>query len=77
MNTEPQTTPAARKSGLAGYLEDAATAVAVDSPEDAWERKQVASANPTPLRMKHIVWGVFLGMWAWSVSAGLLYALLK
>ena len=41
------------------------------------DKEKAANPKPVqPLSMKHIVYGVFLGMWAFSITAGAVYYVL-
>lgn len=55
------------------YTEDVNYALRTDK-----EKADDAAAKPKPipaLAMRHIVWGVFLGMWMFALTAGIVYAI--
>lgn len=57
------------------YLEDANYALRTDK-EKAAEAETKPKAVP-PLAIRHIVWGVFLGMWMFALTAGLAYEIVN
>lgn len=36
---------------------------------------ELSAAAPPPLEFKHIVWGVFCGMWLFGISAAIIYSI--